>query len=223
MTGDARRVDRQGELGERHVHRVVLGQLEPEPRRSVGRLLHQVDGAGVAAGDLARLAQDQGEQRVGVALGGEADPDLVEVLHLSPGRVGLAAGPGMIARVAQCERQQVRGGRRGHVGVARGGWGRARRDQRHHREIGRPLGEAGDDAGVARGEVDQRDRALVEPRPRQPARGQRHRLEIAGERGEQGGRRGTRRVPDHSAWHVSSVGLTSAVCQGCLTASRAGR
>ena len=72
VTGQALRADRQRDGVELDRHAVVLGQLEAQAARAVGRGLHQVDRARVAPGDVARLGQDQLEQELGVALAREA-------------------------------------------------------------------------------------------------------------------------------------------------------
>ena len=87
VAGDRGLVEGHRELLERHGHRVVLGQLEAQlvVRRAsscVLAALHEVEAARVGGGDLAALGEDQLQQLVDVALGGEGDADLVQLVQL---------------------------------------------------------------------------------------------------------------------------------------------
>ena len=91
---DRRLVERNGELleiGDRD--RVVLGRLEAESGPipvAVLRGLDEVQASRIRDGDLAALLEDQREQLVDVALGGERHPDLIELAELlAPALVGL--------------------------------------------------------------------------------------------------------------------------------------
>ena len=87
VPGDRRLGERHRELLERHLHRVVLGPLEAQ-QVVAGALvvlaaLDLVEAARVRRGQLARARQDQLEQLADVALGGERDADLVELVQVA--------------------------------------------------------------------------------------------------------------------------------------------
>src|SRR5439155_853663 len=77
----ARQWQRGGPEG--HLQAVVLGQGEEEPCVAVSLVLHEVERAGIAVRDLARLGQDHLEESRGAPLGRQADPDRVELAQLA--------------------------------------------------------------------------------------------------------------------------------------------
>ena len=96
VAGDALAREGQARRAERDRHAVVLGEREAELARAVGRLVDQVDRAGVALRDLARLRQDRLEELARISLGGEPDPDRVQLrqLPVEAGDLGRALGVG---------------------------------------------------------------------------------------------------------------------------------
>ena len=82
VAGDALAREGQARRAERDRHAVVLGEREAELARAVGRLVDQVERAGVALRDLARLRQDRLEELARVPLGGEPNPDRVQLRQL---------------------------------------------------------------------------------------------------------------------------------------------
>jgi len=87
---DALAGERQPRGAERKVDGIVLGEDEAQIARAVGRLLDQVERAGVAVRDLARLGQDGLDEIARVALGREPDADRVELREFAvePCRLG---------------------------------------------------------------------------------------------------------------------------------------
>jgi hypothetical protein len=64
---------------------VVLREPEDQVFAAVALFLHQVEGAGVGGSDFTALAQNQPEQRIGVALGRKRDANFVEGLEIRYG------------------------------------------------------------------------------------------------------------------------------------------
>ena len=91
VTGDAARINRQGELVEGHGLAVALGQLEDQALGAFARFLRQVKRPGVGGGDLAALGQNEFQQGVGVAFGRKRHADAVERLEFRIHQVQLAA------------------------------------------------------------------------------------------------------------------------------------
>ncbi len=81
VAGDAAGVDGNGELAEGNGVAVVLSQLEDEIPFPAA-LFHEIERTGVGGGDLAALAQNQFQQRVGVLLRRERNPDLIQGLKV---------------------------------------------------------------------------------------------------------------------------------------------
>ena len=117
VTGDALAVERQRRRAEGDLDALVLGEREAQTGRAVGRLFHEIERAGVAAGDLPRLGQDRLQQDVEVALGRELDPDGVQLaeLALQAGALGRSVEIG--ERVGHRARQERPGGAGRHQAV----------------------------------------------------------------------------------------------------------
>ena len=75
----ARVRERQARGPERDLHRVALGEGEPQRPGAIGVLFHEVERAGVAPRDLPRLGEDRLDQVTRVALGREPDADRVQL------------------------------------------------------------------------------------------------------------------------------------------------
>ena len=82
VAGDAVRVDGHRKLAEGNGVTVALRKFEDQVLAVTRFLFHQVKRAGVGGSDLATLAQNELEQRVGVALRGKRHPDLVECFEI---------------------------------------------------------------------------------------------------------------------------------------------
>ena len=208
VAGDALLADRHGELGEGHLHEVVLRQLEAEPAPPLLGLLDEVDGARVAVGDRARLGEDEREQRVRVALRREAHADGVELRELLLGLLGLEAEPEVLGGVLESLCEHRRRHRPGEVRVP--GHGPAGpvvpgRDQAHHEHGLCPLaqGLGGVDRIVIG--VQQQDLGVAGPTPQRRGLRERVPLEGGGKRGRQLRDRRAVRIPHDLARHEARV------------------
>ena len=95
---DALAGERQPRGAERNVDGIVLGKDEAQIARTVGRLLDQVERAGVTVRDLARLGQDGLDEIARVALGREPDADRVQLRELAVESCHLAVEPRRFGR-----------------------------------------------------------------------------------------------------------------------------
>jgi len=111
--------------------------------RAVGRLVHEIERAGVAVRDLARLGEDRLEELAGVPLGGEPDADRVQLGELAVEArdlgLGLEIGEGVAHGAGDHGTRRALGHERvpcGGVGARGGGI-----DERHQADVAPDLGD----------------------------------------------------------------------------------
>ena len=201
VSGDALARQRQVRLAERDLHRVVLGQHEDKRSRPVGRLVHEIERARVAARDLPGPGQDRVEEGVSVALGREPNADLVEleqlVLELRERPDVVDVGEGVADRAGQDRRAHAR--REQGVPVPRPGPRLLALDEGHDAEpaiVPAPRGGVG---------AEQQHRG--DQRRRVGGSGQGSDVELVAEQPGGGRRRARGRVVADTAGHGTKVGL----------------
>ncbi len=151
-------VDWDRELLEGHVHTVVLREREAQAPIASVALLHEIERARVAVGDLAGLGQNELEEPLQVPLRREADPDAIQVAELDGEAVEVAPRRHVLEGVVQDPCEHGRGGVPWKTRVPLRGDRLGRRARRQERDQGQLLGPAGEAGGppeVAEGTFDE--------------------------------------------------------------------
>jgi hypothetical protein len=182
--------------------------LKAEARVAFLRLLHEVDGARVAVRDLARLGEDEPEQRDGIALGGQPHPDGVELAQLHPRARGLRGEAQVLEGLLEGRGQDERCRRPRQKGVPRGGPAarglRPAQEPDHRHEAG-PGQCRADGVGGVRLEVHHQHLGIVGASPQALPLRQRMRLVLRGQRLGQRRGRGAVGEPDELPTHGARV------------------
>ena len=195
---------------------IVLGDLEAEAARLALRLLHEVDRPRVAAGDLAGSRQDETQQRLHVALGGEPDADLVELLELAPRGGGLAAQSRVVEGLFERALENGPGHRLAQAGIParrQGGLGRRRGGQRDDRHVVDASTQRSQELRRVALHVHEKDGGFVGGQGHGPAQDYGALLEIARQQGHQGGHGKFFRAQNDARGHAKKVGWTASACQ----------
>ena len=184
MEGDVARhrsgADRDRELARVEDHRVVLRELEAEgAARRIGVVaLDHVDAAGVGPGDEAALLEDEAEELVDLALGGDGLGDLDELAQLVAVAVqpfaaalGATAGLEQLERVVDGDEELVCAGALGSDGAEAAiqglievGLRGAPEENEHRLPLGEGRGEGAEDLARAvpdRGGRDQHEQRVL--------------------------------------------------------------